>query len=211
MSYNTNEIEINTIIFDIGGVLVDWKPEYVYQKAFNGDNEKMQWFLKNVCTPEWNMEQDAGRTIEEGEKLKIAEFPEHKQLIKLFYKNWTEMFSGPIKKNVELFKNLKNSNNYKIYALTNWSDEKWETALELFPFLKNFDGVVVSGQEKTRKPFEKIYTILLNRFNIIPEKALFIDDNFENCETANKLKINSIHYQNHKDLIKNLKLLKIKI
>lgn len=101
--------KIDTIIFDLGGVLVDWKPEYVYQKVFNGDDEKMQWFLKNVCTPEWNMEQDAGRTIAEANAVKIAEFPEYEDLIKLFYEEWPQMFSGPIQENVELFKNLKKS------------------------------------------------------------------------------------------------------
>lgn len=203
--------KINTIIFDLGGVLVDWKPEYVYRKAFNGDEEKVQWFLKNVCTPSWNMEQDAGRTIAEGEKIKIAEFPEYENLIKLFYKDWTQMLSGPIIENVELFKKLKSSGNYKVYALTNWSAEKWNKAIELFPFFEDFDGVVVSGIEKTRKPYPLIYNILLNRFNVNPEEAIFIDDNFENCEAAKKLKINSIHYQTHKELLNKLQLLQINI
>ena len=202
--------EINTIIFDLGGVLVDWKPEYVYRKAFNGDEEKVQWFLNTICTPEWNMEQDAGRTIAEGEKSKIAEFPEYEELIKLFYKDWPKMLSGPIKENVELFKKLKLSEKYKIYALTNWSAETWEIAIKMFSFFNEFDGVVVSGKEKTRKPFEKIYHILLNKFNITPEKAVFIDDSLPNCITAKTLGIHTIHYTNHIDLTNKLQLLQIK-
>ena len=201
---------IDTIIFDLGGVLVDWKPEYVYRKIFNDDEEKVQWFLNTVCTSEWNMQQDAGRTIKEAEKIKIDEFPEYKDLITLYYKEWSNMFSGPIKENVELFKKLKSSENYKIYALTNWSAEKWDKALELFPFFKEFDGVVVSGQEKIVKPSEKIYKIILNKFQINPDKAVFIDDNFKNSEAAKKLGIHGIHYKTHNDLINHLQLLQIK-
>tara|TARA_R110001583_G_scaffold77623_3_gene211199 strand:- start:3430 stop:4050 length:621 start_codon:yes stop_codon:yes gene_type:complete len=201
---------IDTIIFDLGGVLVDWKPEYVYRNVFNYDEEKVQWFLNTICTPQWNMEQDAGRTIKKAEQLKIVEFPEHKELIKLFYKNWEYMFSGPIIKNVELFKRLKASKKYKVYALTNWSAEKWDKALALFPFFNDFDGVVVSGQEKTRKPNPEIYNILLNRYNITPEKAIFIDDNEENIVAAKKLKLQSIHYKSHSQLVKSLHSLHIK-
>jgi len=201
---------IDTIIFDLGGVLVDWKPEYVYRKIFKNDEEKVQWFLNTVCTSEWNMQQDAGRTIKEAEKIKIDEFPEYKDLIALYYKEWPNMFSGPIKENVELFKKLKSSGNYKIYALTNWSAEKWDKALELFPFFKEFDGVVVSGQEKIVKPSEKIYKIILNKFQINPDKAVFIDDNFKNSEAAKKLGIHGIHYKTHNDLINHLQLLQIK-
>ncbi|RXP44840.1 HAD family phosphatase [Lutibacter sp. HS1-25] len=197
--------QIDTIIFDLGGVLVDWKPEYVYRKAFNGDEEKVQWFLKNVCTPDWNMEQDAGRTIAKGNAVKIAEFPEYEHYIKLFYGEWTDMLSGAIEENLQLFKQLKASGNYKIYALTNWSAEKWDIAVQLFPFFNDFDGVVVSGIEKTRKPYPQIYNILLNRFAITPEKSIFIDDNKDNILASKALKINGIHFQNHQQLIEDLK------
>lgn len=204
MNYN-----IDTIIFDLGGVLVDWKPEYLYRKVFNGDEKKVKWFLSKVCTSAWNAEQDGGRTIEEAETLKIAEFPEHEDLIRLFYKRWHEMFSGPIEENVALFKSLKASGNYKIYALTNWSAEKWEKALELFPFFHFFDGVVVSGQEKTRKPNPEIYSLIINKFGINPENAIFIDDNEENVIAAKTQKIHGIHYKSHQQLLNELKSHKI--
>lgn len=196
--------QIDTIIFDLGGVLVDWKPEYVYRKVFNNDEEKVQWFLRTVCTPEWNIEQDGGRTIEEAETIKIAEFPQYENWILLFYKEWPQMFSGVIAENVALFKNLKATNNYKIYALTNWSAEKWDLALKLFPFFNDFDGVIVSGQEKTRKPNPEIYNILLNRYNITPENAIFIDDNEENVKAAKKLKLKGVHYMNPQQLFESL-------
>ncbi|REE81642.1 2-haloacid dehalogenase [Lutibacter oceani] len=192
--------KIDTIIFDLGGVLVDWKPEYLYRKVFNGNEQKVQWFLNTICTPEWNAQQDAGRTIAEANALKIEEFPEYEKEIIQFYERWEEMFSGPILQNMEFFKELKASKKYKIYALTNWSAEKWDKALELFPFFKDFDGVVVSGQEKMRKPFPEIYKLILNRYNITPEKAIFIDDNEENVMAANELKINGINYKNNLNL-----------
>ena len=143
--------KIDTIIFDLGGVLVDWNPKYVYRKIFNYDEEKVDWFLNTVCTSDCNIEQDGGRTIAEAVRLKIAEFPQYEEWIRLFYSEWQHMFSGAITDNVALFKKLKASGNYKIYALTNWSAETWPKALELFPFYNDFDGIVVSGQEKTRK------------------------------------------------------------
>ena len=195
--------KIDTIIFDLGGVLVDWKPEYLYRKIF-GDEQKVQWFLKTICTSKWNAEQDAGRTIAEANSIKIAEFPEYQKEIKQFYERWEEMFSGPILQNVELFRELTASKKYKIYALTNWSAEKWDKALELFPFFKEFDNVVVSGQEKTRKPFPEIYKLIIDRYNITPEKAIFIDDNKENVIAALELKLNAIHYKNNFCLKKSI-------
>lgn len=204
MTYN-----IDTIIFDLGGVLVDWKPEYLYRKVFNGDEKKVKWFLSKVCTSAWNAEQDGGRTIEEAENLKITEFPEHEDLIRLYYKEWHQMFSGPIEENVALFKALKASGNYKIYALTNWSAEKWELALELFPFFNYFDGVVVSGQEKMRKPFPEIYKLTVDKYAINPETAIFIDDNEENVIAAMGIKINGIHYKSPQQLLNKLQAYKL--
>ena len=199
--------KIDTIIFDPGGVLVDWNPEYLYRKIFKGDEQKVQWFLNTICTAEWNAEQDAGRTILEGNALKIKEFPAYKNEILCFYQRWEEMFSKPITENLQLFYKLKASGKFKIYALTNWSAEKWDKGVELFPFFKEFDGVVVSGKEKIRKPFPEIYKLILNRYNIIPEKAIFIDDNKENVEAANELKINGIYYKKGLNLTEKLNYL----
>lgn len=201
--------EIKTIIFDLGGVLVDWNPAYVYRDLFEGNEEKVAWFLNTVCTPEWNIEQDAGRTIEEANRLKIAEFPQYEKWIRAYYERWPQMFSGPIKGTLALFEALKKSKKYPCYALTNWSAETWTTALKLFPFLKTFEGVVVSGKEKTRKPYAAIYKILLDRFQIDAETALFIDDNLENVLAAKKLGIQSLQFKTSQKLENDLKMLGI--
>lgn len=203
--------KIDTIIFDLGGVLVDWNPEHLYRNIFKNDPEKMEWFLTNVCTPEWNLAHDAGRLIAEGEAIKIAEFPEYESEIRAFYTDWEQMFSGTIQKNVEIFHQLKASDNYKVYALTNWCAEKWDKAIELFPFFNDFDGVVVSGQEKCRKPSKKIFDILFERFSISPEKAIFIDDNKENVEASIKLNVNGIHFKKEDDLKKQLQEFKVQL
>ena len=202
--------KIDTIIFDLGGVLVDWNPEYVYKNVFP-DEVKRTWFLTYVCSPEWNIEQDAGRTIAEAEALKIGEFPEYEIEIKLFYKEWEHMFSGPIQENVEIFKALKASNKYKLYALTNWSAEKWDKALELFPFFRDFDGAIVSGQEKTRKPFPEIYRLILDRFKINPENAVFMDDNKGNVQAFEQFGVQGIHIKPYTKLLEDLKKIGISV
>jgi 2-haloacid dehalogenase len=196
--------KIDTIIFDLGGVLIDWNPEYVFLDAFNGNREKMQWFFDNICTSDWNENQDAGYPLAQATKDLAEKFPEYKNLIKKFYGEWEKMLGGPVQGSVDILDKLLKSNQYKIVALTNWSSETFPIALERFEFLHRFEGIVVSGEEKTRKPFKDIYDITLSRFNIIPENAIFIDDNFRNIEAANKLGIHGIHFKNPELLIQEL-------
>lgn len=197
--------QINTIIFDLGGVLIDWNPEYVFLDAFNGDREKMQWFFNNICTSDWNENQDAGYPLAQATKDLVEKFPEHEYYIKMFYGKWENMLGGPIDGTVKVLENLIKTEKYKLVALTNWSHETFPIAQKRFGFLRWFEGIVVSGDEKTRKPFKDIYDITLNRFNIAPEKSLFIDDNLRNIEAANALGINGIHFETPEKLIQQLK------
>lgn len=187
---------IDAIIFDLGGVLIDWNPEYVYLDVFNGDRTKMQWFFDNICTHDWNENQDAGYPIAKATEERVALFPEHEDLIRMYYGRWTEMLGDAIFDTVEILDQLMSKKQYKIVALTNWSKETFPIALERFDFLHWFEGIVVSGVEGTRKPFKEIYETTLNRFEIRPENSIFIDDNFRNIEAANNLGINGIHFKN---------------
>lgn len=196
-------MNINNIIFDLGGVLIDWNPDYMYKKIIQDENQR-KWFLENICTSDWNEAQDGGRSIEEANELLIQSFPEYKELILAYYTRWEEMLNGPIVGTVEIFRSLKSQNKHGIYALTNWSAETFPRALELFDFLHWFDGRVVSGEEKTRKPFKEIYDIILNRFDLIPTETLFIDDNLRNIQAAQALGIVSIHFQSPEQLRKEL-------
>ena len=195
---------INTIIFDLGNVLVEWNPSHVYNDKYFDKPEKLDYFFKNICTMEWNEEQDAGRSIVEATQTLIEKHPEWEGPIRDYYGRWTEMLKAPIPGTVQIFKELKDSRKYKIYALTNWQAGLFDIALVRYNFLHWFDGRVVSGEEKTRKPFHEFYQRLLDRYNVDPHKALFIDDSARNIKAAEELGINAILFKSPELLRKEL-------
>ncbi|MDD4776883.1 MAG: HAD family phosphatase [Fermentimonas sp.] len=181
---------LKNIVFDFGGVLIDWNPVYLYEKVFDSE-EKMNYFLENVCTSEWNLQQDEGRPLDEATRLLKEKHPEFSDEIEMYYGRWTEMLGGIIEENVKLIKPLKQK--YKVYGLTNWSSETIPHAKERYVFFKDLDGIVVSGEEKLVKPDYKIYQILLDRFNIKAEESLFIDDNALNIKAAEEMNFRVVH------------------
>jgi 2-haloacid dehalogenase len=195
--------KINTIVFDLGGVLVDWNPDYVYKNVFEKE-EDMKWFYQNICTPEWNEEQDAGRTLHDATEFLVKKFPEHEKNIRMYYDRWEDMLGGPIHETVDVLNHLKHKTDYKLYALTNWSAETFPVALERYEFLHWFHGRLVSGEEKIRKPFTEIYELLIDRFKIDPTKAIYIDDNFRNLVPAKALGFHVIHFQSPQQFKKEL-------
>ena len=200
-----------TIIFDLGGVLIDWNPEYLYLDIFGGDRVKMNAFFELVCTMDWNENQDAGYPLAQATEDRIALFPEYEILIKKYYGQWEEMLGEAISGSVQVLKKLIDNPKFRVVALTNWSAETFPVALKRFDFLHWFEGIVVSGTEKTRKPYSEIYQITLDRFNIDPSEALFIDDNLRNIKGAKTLGINGIHFSTPEELIKDLNNFKIKL
>jgi len=198
----------DTIIFDLGGVLIDWNPMYVFGNYFDSQ-EKLDYFFAHVCSSDWNEEQDAGRAIKESTEERIKLFPEWEKPIRDYYGRWTEMLGGPIQETVDIFRNLKQQEGLNFYALTNWSAETFPIALERYDFLHWFDGRVVSGEEKMRKPFPEFYKVLLDRYKVPASAALFIDDNLRNVEAAEKLGIKSIHFRSSQQLNDDLKQLQI--
>ena len=194
------------IIFDLGNVLIDWNPAYVFDKLIE-DEERRKYFFANICTSEWNEEQDAGRAIATATKELSEKHPEWKQEIEAYYSQWTDMLGGPIQGTVDIFRQMKETGRYKFYALTNWSAELFPIALERYDFLHWFDGRVVSGEEKLRKPAPEFYQILLDRYNLQPQETLFIDDNLRNVKAAEELGINCIHYQSPEQLKNELQQL----
>lgn len=194
---------IKTIIFDLGGVLIDWNPSYVFDKMFDKEEKKKEFF-ETVCTPDWNEEQDAGRSLKEATEYLVERHPEWKQYIEAYYGRWEEMLGGPLPATVEILRQLKETKKYRLYALTNWSAELFPVALERYDFLHWFDGRLVSGEEKMRKPFPQFYQLLLHRFNIDAEKAIFIDDNLRNVQAAEMCGIRSIHFQSPQQLKEKL-------
>jgi 2-haloacid dehalogenase len=199
---------INTIIFDLGNVLVDWSPMHVYRDYFDSE-EKRNYFFENICTPDWNEQQDEGRSIVEATQELVEKFPDWEKPIRDFYGRWTEMLKGPIHGSVDIFRELKESGKYKIYALTNWQTGLFDIALVRYDFLHWFDGRVVSGEEKTRKPFPEFYHRLLDRYQVNPGEALFIDDSLRNVKAAEGMGIKSIHFTSPQSLKEKLSQLQI--
>ncbi|MGZ3777290.1 MAG: HAD family hydrolase [Mucilaginibacter sp.] len=190
---------INTIIFDLGAVLIDWNPRYMYRTIFS-DEAEMEKFLDEITTSDWNEEQDAGRPLKHGTEILVQQFPEHEENIRAFYGRWHEMLGEAFHDTVEIFRQLKEGGKYKLYALTNWSAETFPVALRRFEFLNWFDGIVVSGAEKMRKPTPEFYHILLDRYHVKANEALFIDDNYRNILAAEKIGINCIHFTSAEQL-----------
>ena len=191
--------DINAIIFDLGGVLIDWNPRYVYRTIFKSE-EEIEWFLENVTTPKWNEQQDAGHPIHKATEELIAKHPEWETEIKAYYGRWLEMLGDAIHETVEIFHQLKKSGKYKLYGLTNWSAELFPHARERFEFIKWFDGIVVSGEEKKKKPSAEFYKILLNRYQLDSANTVFIDDSLRNIKGAEEAGIKGIHFHNAEQL-----------
>jgi len=200
--------KIEIVIFDLGGVLINWDPRNMYRKIFD-DEEKMEYFLENITTMDWNEQQDAGYKLADATEDLVAKFPEFEDEIRAYYGRWTEMLDGAKQGTVDLLTQIHEEKKYRLYALTNWSGELFHHALERFPFLQFFEGILVSGDEGLKKPDLKIYNLILDRYNINPETAVFIDDNFKNIEAARKVKLQTIHFQSETQLKKDLESLDV--
>lgn len=162
------------VVFDLGGVLIDWNPRYLYRKLLP-DPAAVEAFLAEVCTAEWNLEQDAGRSCAEAVAELSARHPDRAELIAAYYGRWPEMLGGAIDGSVAILEEL-DAAGVPLYALTNWSRETFPVARERFDFLRRFRGIVVSGDEGMAKPDPRLYRTLLDRYRLDPAACLFIDD-----------------------------------
>lgn len=194
-------MDIKNIIFDFGGVLIDWNPRYLYRNVFQNEVE-MDFLLEKICSPEWNLKQDAGRSFNEATNELANRFPKYEKEIKDYFLNWTKMIGGPIEENVALIEDLKDK--YLLFGLTNWSAETFPIVFNQYPFFKEFEGIVVSGTEKIVKPDAQIFQLLLTRYGLQADESLFIDDNLENINTANKLGFKTIHLEKNVNLKSDL-------
>jgi len=184
---------IKTLVFDLGGVLIDWNPRYLYRKLIDDEND-IDSFLSQVCNPEWNVKQDAGRALAVATAERIALYPKKKSLIEAFYDRWEEMLGGEISESVEILRELKNRG-ASLYALTNWSAETYPIAEERFVFLQWFEATLVSGVEKMAKPDPAIFYLLLNRYELKAQDCLFIDDSMINIEAAARIGFETHHFR----------------
>ncbi|ODN42321.1 HAD family hydrolase [Piscirickettsia litoralis] len=196
---------IKNVIFDLGGVLFDWDPRYIYRDLLQTEAE-VNHFLENICTNDWNKEQDAGRPLAEGTRILTEQYPEHAELISHYYGDWPKSLKGEITGTINILNQLKRRN-FNLYALTNWSAETFVYAKDNYAFLNDFIDIVVSGTEKCVKPDAKVYQILLDRNHIIANESLFIDDRQENVDTALALGMQGVTFKSPEKLREQLETL----
>ena len=202
---------IKNVVFDFGGVLLDWNPRYFYKSIFN-DDQKMEYFLQNIATSTWNAQMDKGRSFEECMKELAEQYPEYKDPIMLYRKGWETMLKGPIESGMRVLDAVMNAQKFKVYGLTNWSAETFPGTFNKYKFLQKFEGIVVSGEEQMIKPEKGIYLTLIERYNLVPEETFFMDDNIQNVETALSRGINAVQFTGtDKNLEQIAKILNLKI
>ena len=185
-------------LFDLGGVFFDWDPKYFYKSIFPSEKE-MEFFLKYICNQEWNIQQDAGRSFKDGEKELIVQFPKYTKEIQMYYPNHHKMIKGTFQNSIDQLLELK-FHNYLCYVLSNWSAETFIEVKNDYSFLNKFDGLLISGENKLVKPDKAIYKLAISRFDLIPDKTVFIDDKIENIEAAKELNFKTIHIIDPKNI-----------
>ena len=196
---------IKHLVFDFGGVLIDWNPLHLYNKYF-GNEEKARWFIENICTMDWNVQMDAGKPFAEGIAELTAKHPEWADAIAAYRSRWGEMIGGPVPGMLERVRQLKAAG-YHVWGLSNWNWDTLSTIINDYPAVAELEGTVISGLEYVIKPQPEIYNILLQRYNLCPEECIFIDDNIANVEGARAVGMNGLQFFNAEQMEADLKLL----
>jgi 2-haloacid dehalogenase len=194
---------LNAVLFDLGGVLIDWNPRYLYASHFGGEHERMEHFLAHVCAPEWNHTMDAGKPFADAVAERQALFPEHADLIALWKDGWPQMLRDPIHATVELLAALR-ERGHRLVALTNWSAETFPIARQRFAFLQWFEDIVVSGEVRLAKPDPRIFHLAVERNRLDPARTLFIDDSQVNVDAARKTGLHAVHFRGAEPLREDL-------
>jgi 2-haloacid dehalogenase len=190
-------------VFDLGGVLIDWNPRYLYRKLFDGNEGAMEHFLATVCTPSWNSQQDAGRPFAEACASLKSEYPAHAELIDAWIQRQPEMVTGPIHGTVEILAELR-ARQVPLYALSNWSAETFPLSLNRFDFLHWFQGILLSGEVRLLKPDPRIFELFFETHNVDPAHTVYIDDLKPNVDAATALGMHGILFTDPPSLRKEL-------
>jgi 2-haloacid dehalogenase len=196
--------QITAVTFDVGGVLVDWNPRHLYRDLFRGDEQAMERFLSNVCTPAWNAALDAGRPFAEAVAELSAAHPDKADLIDAYQSRWTEMLGGAFDDVVAIAAEVRAAG-YRTYALSNWSAETFGATRSRFPFLDDFDGILISGEVGVGKPDPAIFREFLARFALTPEATVFVDDWDRNVAAARELGIVAVRFTDPAQLRRDLR------
>ena len=205
-----SQVPPETIVFDLGGVLIDWNPRYLFSKLIS-DPQKMEQFLTHVVSHDWNARFDEGQPFADGVKALSAQHPEHKDLIGAYHLRWKEMLGQSIDGTVEILRGLANKKRYRLLALSNWSAETFHFARERFDFLNLFETILVSGEEKMIKPYAPFYQLLENRLNANLSGCVFIDDFQKNIDAARELGMRTVLFKSPEQLRVDLQKLNVEL
>ncbi|MCC7129908.1 MAG: HAD family phosphatase [Anaerolineae bacterium] len=203
--HNSNG-RLQAVVFDLGGVLIDWDPRYLYRKLFGNDEQAVERFLQEINFIEWNQRQDAGRPFKEAVEEACQRYPQHCELIRAYDARYPESISGPIWETVEILRAIKQAG-YPIYALSNWPSEKWQLVRPKFEFFNWFDEIMISGEVRLAKPDPQIFRLLLDRIGHAPGECLYIDDHAPNIVVAEQLGFHTHHFETPEKLQAELKSL----
>jgi len=186
---------IDTALFDLGGVLIDWNPRYLYRSHFREDETAMEHFLEHVCAGAWNHEIDAGKPFADAVAERQRLFPDHAELIALWQSGWETMLGDAIEETVAILRELR-ARGLRLYALTNWSYETFPVARRRFDFINWFEDIVISGEVKLAKPDPLIFELARTRCRLAPASTVYIDDALRNVEAARSLGFHALHFHN---------------
>lgn len=187
------------LIFDLGGVLIEWDPRHLYRKLFNGQHEEMEFFLANICSPAWNRQMDLGRPFKEAVTELAGDHPHYAELIYAYHSRWEEMVPHAIEDSIHIVQDLRNAG-YRLGALSNWSHETFPLMRNRFSFLEWFDPLIISGEVKVAKPSEAIFRKFLSHSGQEAGNCLFIDDSLPNIESAQQLGFQTILFHSASNL-----------
>ena len=196
-------ISLHGIIFDLGGVVVDWNPRHLYRKLFHDDAARMERFLAEVCSPEWNEMQDAGRSLNEATIERVARFPEREKEIRAYYGRWTEMIGGRVPGTAKILEKLS-AGGARLFALSNWSSETFPLVRNDFAELRLFERIVLSGDFGVAKPDARFYAIALREIGIPADRLLFVDDNARNVDAGRAVGMHALHFSDAANLEREL-------
>jgi len=183
---------VDTVVFDLGGVLIDWSPYHLYRKLFDSD-EEIARFLEEIDLYGWLHGIDADKPFQKGVEELSARLPQHSAKIEAYWHRWAETLNGTLDESMAVLEELR-ARDVPLYVISNWSSETWHHATDRFEFLNWFDGLVISGLEGVAKPNPGIYHIACERHGIVPQNAVFIDDRAENVDSARDLGFHGIHF-----------------
>jgi 2-haloacid dehalogenase len=199
---------IDTVVFDIGNVLIPWNPRWLFRKML-ADEAAVDRFLDEVDFSTWNALHDAGQSFAHGIAQHGARFPHYRHLLQAYFDRWEETIAEPFQESVALTRKLRAAG-YRTLALTNFSTETFSRTVRIHPFLNEFEGILVSGEEKLMKPDPAIYRRLCERYSVAPGGSVFIDDSLPNVEGARRIGMHALHYTSIDRLLEDLAALGVR-